>query len=243
MDHSAPPPSTLKELFGLSLVSHAVNWSKGMTFPVLLCVMLFAGTYDKYGCMLYTTLHGMYGVFWCWKQLIFPDVGFMRVPTEMVNWYLGTDIPSNRVFNGALFLGLFGTTSSYWIGGIALLLDKNEPDLSPLKCCAAVALYTLGMFFHFPADIQKYERLKSQKGLIMDGYFAIVRSPGFLGEVLIYSSFFLLASSHMVPMLISFSTMAIGLPVFILGKEKSLARYPEYADYSKRVKLIFPFVL
>lgn len=43
-------------------------------------------------------------------------------------------------------------------------------------------------------DAQKYYVLQIQKGLITNGMFAYVRHPNYLGEMMIYLSFALLAN-------------------------------------------------
>ena len=43
-------------------------------------------------------------------------------------------------------------------------------------------------------DAQKYYTLQYKKGLIMDGMYKYIRSPNYLGEVLIYSSYALLSN-------------------------------------------------
>ena len=43
-------------------------------------------------------------------------------------------------------------------------------------------------------DAQKYYTLQFKKGLITDGMFRYIRSPKYLGEMMIYSSYALLAN-------------------------------------------------
>merc|ERR1712178_240869 len=104
----------------------------------------------------------------------------------------------------------------------------------------SILLYIFGVFLHFTSDCQKYYQLKYQKprNLITDGMFSYSRSPNYLGEVLIYSSFALM-SGHLVPLL-SISLAWIGLFVpNILTKDASISRYPSYKDYQKKTNVIF----
>lgn len=47
-------------------------------------------------------------------------------------------------------------------------------------------------------DAQKYYTLQYKKGLIMDGMYKYIRSPNYLGEVMIYSSYAILANVGVV---------------------------------------------
>ena len=104
---------------------------------------------------------------------------------------------------------------------------------------AAVALNILGVFLHYGSDAQKHFTLRYHQGLISEGFFARCRNTNYLGEILIYMSFALLAM-HWLPYAV--------LAVFVVGvflpnmrrKDESLARYPEFADYQQRSGLLLP---
>jgi len=69
--------------------------------------------------------------------------------------------------------------------------------------------------------------------------FGHTRNPNYLGEILIYLSFAIL-SWHWVP----FAVLAAWIFGFfvrnMLRKDKSLSRYPEFAEYKLRSGLLFP---
>ena len=94
----------------------------------------------------------------------------------------------------------------------------------------------------FGADVQKYTRLKLQRGLITDGMFRYVRHPNYLGEMMVYGSFGLLAW-HWLPILV-LGWIWIGMfSVNMIMKEASMSRYPEWADYKRRTAWLIPGLL
>ena len=61
-------------------------------------------------------------------------------------------------------------------------------------------LFSVGVFFHFGADMQKFTALATRPGeLITTGFFRLSRNPNYFGELLIYLGFGLLAM-HWIPM-------------------------------------------
>jgi steroid 5-alpha reductase family enzyme len=156
---------------------------------------------------------------WLLKESIFPD----RQWQQPVGW--------PKAVVGFLVLAL------YWLAPFLLISSGVVPPL-PLVA-VAIALNSLGVFLHFGSDAQKHFVLKLQPGLIEDGFFARCRNTNYLGELLIYLSFALVAM-HWLPygVLASF-----GLGVFLPNmrkKDESLARYPGFAAYRERSGLLLP---
>jgi hypothetical protein len=78
-------------------------------------------------------------------------------------------------------------------------------------------------------------------GLITDGLFAYSRNINYFGELLIYGSFAAL-SMHWFPVLyLALFVGAYWMPR-MLAKDKSLAKYPEFAEYKKRSALFIPYL-
>jgi len=100
----------------------------------------------------------------------------------------------------------------------------------------------MGVFFHYAADMQKHAHMKLSPGnLITDGLMARCRNTNYFGELLIYLSFALL-SRHWVPLAVLAAFMVIIWFPNMRRKDKSLSRYPEYAEYKKRSSLLIPFI-
>jgi protein-S-isoprenylcysteine O-methyltransferase Ste14 len=109
---------------------------------------------------------------------------------------------------------------------------------------ATVALFVVGAFLHFVADAQKYFVLTIQqpRALITTGMFATTRNPNYLGEILIYSSFCLLAQ-HWLPWA---ACLWIWLTIFLpnmLAKERSMGRHAGHETWKSRTGLLLPHPL
>jgi steroid 5-alpha reductase family enzyme len=81
------------------------------------------------------------------------------------------------------------------------------------------------------SDAQKTFMRSYRPGLITTGMFAYTRNPNYLGEILVYLSFALLASHELV-----YGFLAIVWGVLfmslMMNKDLSLARKPGWAEYS-----------
>jgi steroid 5-alpha reductase family enzyme len=103
-------------------------------------------------------------------------------------------------------------------------------------------MFAMGVFFHYAADMQKYAYLTLNPGnLITDGLMAKCRNTNYFGELLIYLSFALM-TQHWIPLVVLATFMAIIWLPNMRRKDKSLSRYPEYAEYKKRSSLLIPFL-
>ena len=69
------------------------------------------------------------------------------------------------------------------------LLISRHVTLRPYVFAIVLFLYTIGNFFHYVSDAQKFFTLRERKGLIEDGLFTRTRNPNYLGEILIYLSY------------------------------------------------------
>ncbi|NEQ82663.1 MAG: DUF1295 domain-containing protein, partial [Moorea sp. SIO2I5] len=102
-----------------------------------------------------------------------------------------------------------------------------------------ISINVMGVFLHYASDAQKYYTLKYRSGLITEGFFARCRNTNYLGEILIYSGFVMLAQ-HWLPFLILAAFIAGIFIPNMLKKDKSLSRYPEFADYKANSGLLLP---
>jgi hypothetical protein len=89
------------------------------------------------------------------------------------------------------------------------------------------------------SDAHKHFVLQVRRGLITDGLFSRIRHPNYLGEMMLYASFALLAQ-HWAPWLVLLWVWAGVFLPNILAKEASMARYPEWAAYRARTGLLLP---
>jgi protein-S-isoprenylcysteine O-methyltransferase Ste14 len=199
-----------------------INLQKGGTLPFVLALIALTGDTGP-TLLTYAALHGSYGLIWLLKDRLFPDPGWEKPVT------LGGAVAS--------WLGVLGP---YWVAPVVIALDPSEAP--PWLLAAATLLYALGLFWMVGADAQKYFSLRLRRGLVTEGFFAWVRHPNYLGEMMIYASFALLAR-HPAPWMVLGVVWSLVFLPNILRKEASMSRYPEWSAYAARTGLLLPWRL
>lgn len=199
-------------------LKHFINLHKALTFPFILILMLIYQNFN-FGAWVYLALHGTYGLLWLLKDQIYPDK----------QW-------EQEISVGTGILG-FVLLSLYWVAPFILISSGSQPPL-PLVA-AAISLNIIGVFLHYTADAQKYYTLKYRSGLITEGFFARSRNTNYLGEILIYGAFAMLVQ-HWLPFLILAAFFAGVFIPNMIKKDRSLERYPEFADYKTRSGILLP---
>ncbi|MBV8882531.1 MAG: DUF1295 domain-containing protein [Chroococcidiopsidaceae cyanobacterium CP_BM_RX_35] len=199
-------------------VKHVLNLNKGLTSLVVVGLMLVYQNFTL-GPWIYLALHGTYGMLWLLKDRIYPDKQWEQEIS----------------FRQGIFI--FGIAALYWVAPW-LLVSSRTVASAPLLAIA-ISLNILGVFLHYVSDAQKYFTLKYHPGLITEGLFARCRNTNYLGEILIYLSFALIAQ-HWLPFLI---LAILGGVIFLpnmLKKDQSLSRYPGFVDYQAQSGLLLP---
>jgi hypothetical protein len=159
-----------------------------------------------------------YGLLWVFKSRVFPDR----------QWEQETSI----VYG----LGIWAFLTLYWIAPwLIVAQDVRAPGWYIALC---VSLYAFGVFLHFASDMQKHVTLSQKPGLITTAVGACAIP---MGELLIYLGFGLLAR-HWLPLLVIAIALAAVWYPNMLKKDRSLARYAEFAAYRAATKLLIPFV-
>jgi steroid 5-alpha reductase family enzyme len=199
-------------------IKHVINLHKGLTSIVVLSLMTAYNNFTV-APFIYLALHGGYGILWLLKDRYYPDKQWEQ------------DLP---VVTGIFTFFVIGL---YWIAPFILISSGSQP--LPVLMFSAVFINLLGIFLHYGSDAQKYYTLKYKTGLITEGFFARSRNPNYLGEVLIYVSFAILAQ-HWIPFLILGAVFAGIFVPNMLKKDKSLSRYPEFEAYKARSGLLLP---
>lgn len=211
-----------------------INLHKVTIGVVVLALMWRSGDFSL-AALLYLALHGSYGLFWLVKDVAFPDPSW-QAPQSLSSAVAVFVFPLGFYYLAPLvmFTGLGRAVPGGW--GTTATLPAGV-------AAAAVASYAVGVFLHFGSDGQKHWVLSHRRprALITDGFFAATRNPNYLGEILIYASFDLLAQ-HWLPWA---ATGLVWVQVFLpnmLRKERSMARYPEHAAWVARTGLLLPSV-
>ena len=197
---------------------HFIDIHKGATAPVVFLLIVYFNQWENTTAWVYLALHGSYGIMWVLKSKIFPDT----------TWEA----------NCSIWYGLYiwGGLTLYWIS--PWIIMSGGVENTPMYIGICVAIFAMGVFFHYAADMQKYSHIKLQPGnLITDGMMHRCRNTNYFGEFLIYLSFALL-SYHWLPILVLVAFMIIIWFPNMRRKDKSLSRYAEYEEYKKRTSLL-----
>ncbi len=201
-------------------IAQMVNFHKVITAFLILGMMKWFDNFST-AAWIYLALHGTYGYCWLIKDFSFRDIYFDRRVT----------------FGGVLFTYV-GLVAWYWLLPYLFLSRHVDPPGVLLWFC--VALHTLGCVLMVAADLQKNLVLRLRRGLITDGVFTYTRNPNYLGEIMIYASYALLAAHWAGWVVVLWCWLGVFLPRMLL-KDVSLSRYPGWADYKARSGLVFPW--
>ncbi|MDX1674422.1 MAG: DUF1295 domain-containing protein [Longimicrobiales bacterium] len=211
-----------------------IDVHKGSTGVFVLVLMQ---AYDVFtpSAYVYLALHGTYGIAWVIKDL---TVGDRR-------WRHRVGVP------GAL--GTWAFLSLYWVAPVVLILGQaGELDLAgwtpagPMQLAAAVVAYVVGLVLMIGADAQKNTLLARREnagagdaGLITTGFYARVRHPNYLGEILIYGGFALVVD-HWIPWAILVPVWVLFFLPNMLAIDASLSRYPGFEEWRERTGFLLP---
>ena len=77
--------------------------------------------------------------------------------------------------------------------------------------------------------------------LLTEGLWSRSRNPNYLGELLIYSAFCVLAR-HWIPVVLFGAVIALEWVPNMMRKDRSLSRYADFAEWKARSGLLFPRV-
>jgi steroid 5-alpha reductase family enzyme len=200
-------------------VSTVINLHKALVPVVVIALMLI---YDNLSveAFVYLALHGTYSLLWLMKQALYPDRRFdQRQPLLIA------------------ILFIFVPLAGYYLA--PFLLISQHVMLPPYVIGGVLVVYIVGIFLHYVADAQKYYTLRYHQGLIEEGLFSKTRNPNYLGEILIYVSFAILAW-HWLPFLILGGWIFGFFLKNMRAKDRSLARYSEFEQYRESTGLLFP---
>lgn len=196
-----------------------INAQKGGTLPFVLALMALTDTWTA-TAWTYLALHGSYGLIWLMKDSVMPDA----------RW-------QTRITFGGAFLSFALVLGPYWLAPILLVADDTQ---QPAWLLAAAAIgYAIGVVIMMASDAQKHFTLAQRRGLITTGFFARVRHPNYLGEMILYAMFAVVAGHWLPWLVLAWVWLGLFLPN-MLGKEASMSRYPEWAAYKARTGMLLP---
>jgi protein-S-isoprenylcysteine O-methyltransferase Ste14 len=163
---------------------------------------------------VYLTLHIAYCVWWLLEQWLFPERG-RQLFTERLG-------PVGLVLV-VLYVGIF-----YCLPG--WLAMANPAALGSTALVGGLLLYIYGSLINTAADVQKGTAKTLGATLVRDGIWRRLRHVNYLGDLLRYASFAVIAGSPWA-WLLPASVLLLYVPR-ILSKEQAMQRkYPGYAAY------------
>ena len=146
---------------------------------------------------------------------------------------------------GGAFNAFASVLGLYWLMGW-LLISRDATPAYPLPTqawfCLCVSLCILGSAIMIAADAQKYFTLRVRRGLITDGMFRYIRHPNYAGEMMIYGSFALMIWQWIPGLILAWVWLGV-FATFMIVKERSMSRYPEWAAYRRQTRWLVPGLL
>ena len=204
---------------------HYIDSHKGVTFIYILTLMYIfnsGSNLDNITIYIYAALHGTYGILWILKSYFFPD---KQWESKCSIWY-----------GLLIWVGL----SLYWIAPYIIISQNIQPPNWYIGI--SISIYIFGIFLHFTSDMQKFIQLRyNPNTLITNVMFSKIRNINYLGELLIYIGFSMLAM-HWLPIAALLSFIIIIWVPNMIKKDKSLSRYKEFDEYKKNSNIFFPFI-
>ena len=201
---------------------HFIDSHKGATAIYVAILMVAYKQWDNPTAWVYLALHGTYGILWVLKSRFFGDRQWEQ--------------PTSLAYGLVILAGL----SLYWIA--PWLLVSRAVQVPPWLLGLCVSLYAFGVFFHFASDMQKHTALACEPSLVTSGIWSLCRNPNYFGELLIYLAFSLLAM-HWLPLAVIGLFIALVWYPNMRRKDRSMARYPDFAEYKRQTRMFIPFLL
>lgn len=203
----------------------AINIAKVTTIVALLVPALVLGL-DSGRVVVYLALHISYCLWWLLEEVLFP----WRT-TQLFTEVVGPP----QVVAVVLYVGVFYAVPGW-------LAMANPAPLAPLTLALGLTLYIFGSLLNTAADVQKGTAKALGATLVADGAWRRVRHVNYLGDLLRYSSFAVIAGSPWA-WLLPAAVLALYLPRMI-RKEVSMAeRYPGFEVYRRSSWWLLPGVI
>ena len=201
-----------------------INIAKVVTILCLLGLAVVYGVND-YRQVIYLCLHIGYCSWWLLEQWLFPQRG-QQLFTNKVG------IPVVLVM--VAFIGVFYCLPGYFA-------FTNDVPVSYVTVAIALTLYIFGSLINTSADVQKMTAKELGAGLVSNGAWRRVRHINYLGDLMRYSSFSVIAGNPWAFVLPGI--IALLYWQRINDKEKSMAgKYSEFEAYQEKSDRIIPFI-
>lgn len=215
--------ATKSTSFGVTQLT-AINVAKIITIICLITLALIYGIND-YRQIIYLCLHIGYCLWWLLEQWLFPQRR-QQLFTEKVSIL--------EFILVILLVGIF-----YCLPGYFAFINPNP--IAYLTVAIALALYIFGSLINTAADVQKMTAKSKENGLVQDGVWRSVRHINYLGDLMRYSSFSVVAGNlwaFLLPGIIALLYLQR-----INQKEQAMAaKYSEFTAYQQKSSRLIPWI-
>ena len=154
----------------------AINTAKVLTVVLLLVLAALIGVWDMRQ-VLYLSLHISYCLWWLLEQWLFPERRQQLFRERVGVAGFGFAL---------LFIGVL-----YSLPGLLAFL--NPVPISQTSVALGLGLFSFGSLINASADVQKTTAKAMGAGLVCDGIWRRVRHVNYLGDLLRYLSFAVVA--------------------------------------------------
>lgn len=202
----------------------AINVAKVLTILGLIALAGVYGIQDQRQ-VIYLGLHISYCSWWLLEQWLFPQ--------------RRQQIFTNKVGLLTFLVILLFVGGLYALPGYLAFTNPNP--IADLSIGIALPLFIFGSLINTAADVQKMTAKEMGAGLVKDGIWRSIRHVNYLGDLMRYISFSVIAGSWwaaLVPGII----LLIYLQR-IAQKEQSMSeKYPEFAAYQANSTRLLPWI-
>ncbi len=202
----------------------AINVAKIVTIICLINLALIYGVNEERQ-VIYLCLHISYCIWWLLEQWLF----------SQRRQQLFTDKVGILTFIIVLlFVGVFYSLPGY-------LAFTNPNPISYLTVAITLPLYIFGSLINTGADVQKMVAKSKESGLVKDGIWRSVRHVNYLGDLMRYTSFSIIAGSWWAFLLPGVITL-LYLQRINQKEEAMAAKYPDFAAYQQNSSRLLPWI-
>ncbi|MGD1874021.1 MAG: DUF1295 domain-containing protein [Mastigocoleus sp.] len=213
--------TTDKSGFQISQLT-AINIAKVITILCLIILSVIYGFQDQRQ-VIYLCLHISYCSWWLLEQWLFPERA-QQIFNEKVGILAFIAV--------LLFVGVFYALPGYFA-------FTNSHPISYLTIAIALPLYIFGSLINTGADVQKMVAKSMGASLVNDGIWRFVRHINYLGDLMRYTSFSVIAGSLWAFILPCIITL-LYLQRISQKEEAMAAKYPDFATYKQNSSRLLP---
>jgi protein-S-isoprenylcysteine O-methyltransferase Ste14 len=201
-----------------------LNLAKVLTILLLLVPALLSESISV-RVAVYLSLHITYCVWWLLEQSLFPERS-QQLFTERIG--------PLTLLAVLLYVGVF-----YAVPGWLAMANPNPIQMGTIA--AGLVLYILGSLINTAADVQKMTAKSLGATLVSSGIWRRVRHVNYLGDLMRYSSFAVIAGS-LWAWTLPLSVLLLYLARIREKEASMLAKYVEFPAYQRASTRLLPWL-